>query len=268
MGNSFYEERERAVLDILQKNGRATVDEFCSILSISPSTARLLLKKMHEKGLIIRTHGGAMKADYPHSTKDSDELFVNPLIGGIINTDKKRQIAIAAASTVQDGDSIAISSGSTAFLMALELLDKKNLTVVTDSVPVANALLFRDGIRVLICGGQIRERNGACFGPTAESFLQTLQVDKSYSGCDSVNPDFGITSIDIDPRTEKCLIQCGKIRYILADSTKFDVKPFMEKAVDIDDIDYIISDDSLDPSKARRLEEKHVRVILGTAENE
>lgn len=263
MRKSFYEEREQAVLAILQQNGRATVEEFCAELNISASTTRLLLKKMNEKGLIVRTHGGAMKADYPNRVHTSEEINDNPLLVGVSNEDKKKQIAAAAAATVKDGDSIAISSGSTAFMLALMLTDRKDLTVVTDSVPVANALIFHEGIRVLICGGQTRERNGACFGPTAEAFLQTLQVDKSYSGCDSVNLDFGITSLDIDPRTEKCLIQCGKTRYILADSTKFSVKPFLEKTLDIDEINCLISDAELDKKYINRMTEMGIQVIIG-----
>lgn len=261
MNNAFYEEREKAVIDILQEKGRATVEEFCDSLGVSASTVRLLLRKMHEKGLIVRTHGGAIKADYP-SRSAQDSGHNNIAVEGISNAEKKRQIAAIAAATVDDGDSIAISSGSTAYLMALLLTDRKNLTVVTDSVPVANALLFKEGIRVLICGGQIRERNGACFGPTAESFFQTLQVDKSYSGCDSVNMDFGITSLDIDPRTEKSLILCGKTKYILADSSKFNVKPFMEKTVDLSEIDFIVSDSSLDRRYIEKMKEKNINVLI------
>lgn len=246
---------------MLQQKGRITVPEISDGLGISASTARLQLQKMHDKGLLLRTHGGAVKADYP---KDFNKK--QPTFEDITNYDKKMQIAVAAAGTVEDGDFIAISSGSTALLFASLLKERKNLSVVTDSVPVANELLFRPNIRLYLCGGQIRERNGACFGPTAEDFLKTLKVDKAYSGCDSVNLDFGITSLDIDPRTEKCLCKCGEKCYILADSTKFAVKPFIEKTLDISEITHLISDSSLKQEYATRLEQAGVTVILGKAQ--
>lgn len=254
----FSEERETMILELLQRKGRITVGELSEALGISASTARIQLQKMHDKGLLLRTHGGAVKADYPQGFNTPRSMF-----DGIVNAEKKQQIAEAAAATVEDGDFIAISSGSTALLFASLLVDRKDLRVVTDSIPVANALLFRPDIQVYICGGQIRQRNGACFGPTAEEFLTSLKVDKSYSGCDSVNLDVGVTSLDIDPRTEKYLCRCGKSCYILADSTKFKVKPFIEKTLNIDEITYLISDSSLKQEYVQRLEEAGVTVILG-----
>lgn len=259
---SFYEERETIIINQLNEKGRITVAEVCDTLNISASTARILLQKMHDKGLLVRTHGGAVKMDYPNALY-SEEPSISTIMADTPNYEKKKKIAEAAAATVKDGDFIAISSGTTALLLALLLKNRKELSVVTDSVPVANALIFQPEIRVYVCGGQIRHRNGACFGPTAEEFLKTLKVDKAYSGCDSVDMDFGITSLDIDPRTEKYLCLCGKTRYILADSTKFNVKPFMEKTVDLSDIDYIVTDSGLDEEHIRRLKEMGIKVIVG-----
>lgn len=256
---SFYEEREQMILDLLQKKGRITVAEAAEITGLSVSTIRLQFQSMHEKGLLLRTHGGAIKADYPKNFNTQPGIF-----DGIVNYNKKLQIAAAAAETIEDGDFIAISSGSTALLLASKITSKKDLTVVTDSIPVANILLFHSNIRLYVCGGQIRERNGACFGPTAEAFFSTVKVDKAYSGCDSVDLDVGITSLDIDPRTEQSLIKCAEKCYILADSTKFSVKPFIEKTMDINEITCLISDSNLEPSYVSKLKEAGVTVLLGS----
>lgn len=259
--SSFYEEREKVILDLLQKNGRITVTEAAEVTGLSVSTIRLQFQNMHEKGLLLRTHGGAIKADYPKDFNTQPELF-----DGIVNYAKKQQIATAAATTIKDGDFIAISSGSTALLLASKITNRKNLTVVTDSIPVANILLFHPNIRLYVCGGQIRERNGACFGPTSEAFFSTVKVDKAYSGCDSVDLDVGITSLDIDPRTEQSLIKCAKECYILADSTKFSVKPFIEKTLDINEITCLISDNELDPVYITQLKKAGVEIILGSTD--
>lgn len=259
--NSFYEEREQIILDLLQRKGRITVAETAKLTGLSASTIRLQFQSMHEKGLLLRTHGGAIKADYPHNFNHQTNIF-----DGIVNLDKKLQIATLAAETVHDGDFIAISSGSTALLLASKITNRKNLTVVTDSIPVANLLLFHPNIKIYVCGGQIRERNGACFGPTAESFLDTVKVEKVYAGCDSVNPDIGVTSLDIDPRTEQALVKCAKECYILADSTKFSVMPFIEKVLDINEITCLISDNALSNECKKKLEKSGVKVMLGSNE--
>ena len=259
-GGAFAEEREKRILDLLNERGRITVGEVAAELGISASTVRLQLQKMHEEGRLLRTHGGAVKIDYPKIPQVSEASGMPEDRRSIVNREKKQHIAAIAAATVQDGDYIAISSGSTAHLMS-KMLHGKRLTVVTDSVSVAHELMFDPDIRLYICGGEIRHRNGACFGPTAEYFLNTLKVDKSYSGVDSIDLDVGITSIDIDPRAEKALCQCGRKTYILADSTKFQVKPFIEKTMGLESISCIISDPELAPETVRRLTELGIQVI-------
>ena len=84
---SFYEEREQIILDLLQKKGRITVAEAAELTGLSVSTIRLQFQSMHEKGLLLRTHGGAIKADYPKDFNTRLNFF-----DGIVNFDKKQQI--------------------------------------------------------------------------------------------------------------------------------------------------------------------------------
>ncbi len=245
---------------LLQQNGRVTVEEVSEKLEISLSTTRIQLQKMHDKGLLLRTHGGAVKVDYPESLPQKSPY------GGIVNFDAKLQIAQAAAETVRDGDYIAISSGSTSLLFATLLHNKSKLTVVTDSVLVAHELLFDRQIRLYICGGEVQHRNSACSGPTAEAFLDSLKVDKSYYSADSINFEFGITSIDIDPRSEVSLCKCGRECFVLADHTKFQVRPFIEKSIGLDEVTHLISDSKLEQEYITRLEALGINVIIGRAE--
>ena len=256
LSGTFSEEREKQILDLLARNGRATVNEISDMLGISSSTTRIQLQQMHDKGVLVRTHGGAVKIDI------LPDFAPRKIVNGITNGDKKLQIAIAAADTIKDGDFIAISSGSTSLLLATLLHDKKRLTVVTDSVLVAHELLFDRNIKLYICGGEVLQRNSACIGPKAEAFLNSLKVEKSYASVDSINLDFGITSLSIDPRSEKALCKCGQVRYILADSTKIQARPFMEKVLDFSEIDFLISDPSLSRENFERIEQMGVKVII------
>ena len=107
--DSFPEEREEIILDVLNRQGKVRVTEVCDILSIAPSTARLLLQSMQDKGLLQRTHGGAIPVDKPEQPKPTRDF------SEIENYEAKLKVAKLAASTINDGDYIAIGSGTTTY---------------------------------------------------------------------------------------------------------------------------------------------------------
>ena len=253
---SFPEERDDIILDVLKRQGKIRVTEVCDILSIAPSTARLLLQSMQEKGLLQRTHGGAIPVDIPEQTKPNRDF------SEIENYEAKLKVATRAAATIQDGDYIAIGSGTTTYLLATLLHNRQDLTIVTDSFPVANELLHEEGITLYIAGGWIMKRNSSCRGLSAERFFKELTVDKSYCSADSINAKIGTSSIDFDPRTETCVSKCGADRYVLVDSSKFDVRPFIDKVMKIEDIHHVITNDDVSKENIDALKASGVDVLL------
>lgn len=181
----------------------------------------------------------------------------------IAHSEEKLKIAKAAAATVEDGDYICLGSGTTTYLMATLLHDKQDLTVVTDSIPIAYELLNDDGITLYVCGGWIMKRNSACRGLTAENFFKDIRVDKAYNGADSIDVEIGTTSVDFDPRTESAICHSGKQCYILTDSSKFTVRPYIDKVVKLPDIDCVITDDGTDPKYIDALKKADIDVIVG-----
>lgn len=250
----FSEEREQIIMDFLRNQGKIRVSEVIDLLGISPSTARLQLQKMHDKGMLIRTHGGAILADQP--LPNNDRSFSD-----ITNKDKKMAIATAAANTVKDGDFIALGSGTTTYLMSTLLHDKQDLTIATDSIPIANELLGNENITLYVCGGWIMHRNSSCRGMNAENFFKDLETDKSYCGADSISLKKGITSVDYDPRTESEVCRSGKECYILADSGKFHTGPYIDKVIGLDEINHIITDNALDESYRKQLSAMNIDII-------
>lgn len=253
----FSEEREEVVLEFLHNQGSIRVGDVTDMLNISPSTARLLLQKMQDKGLLKRTHGGAILVG-----KDNEQANQRNY-KDIAHSEEKLKIAKAAAATVEDGDYICLGSGTTTYLMATLLHDKQDLTVVTDSIPIAYELLNDDGITLYVCGGWIMKRNSACRGLTAENFFKDIRVDKAYNGADSIDVEIGTTSVDFDPRTESAICHSGKQCYILADSSKFTVRPYIDKVVKLPDIDCVITDDGTDPKYIDALKKADIDVIVG-----
>lgn len=261
--DNFAEERERIIMDCLNENGRVTVSQLVKLLGVSESTIRLQLQDMHERHLLVRTRGGAVKMDLPDGiTRTNQELYTN-----IPNYTLKNEVAEIAASLVENGDLISIGSGSTAFLLATKIHSRKNLTVVTNSVLVAYELMNDRDIQVNICGGSILTRNGSCNGPFAEWYLNDVQVDKSFCGTDSVSMEKGFISLDADPRSERALCLCGNIRYMLADLTKFKKRPFIEKIVGFDEVHAVISNASLDADCRRQLAQNKVQIVTEIHKN-
>lgn len=253
----FSEEREEIVMDFLRNQGNIRVGDVTDLLNISPSTARLLLQKMQDKGLLKRTHGGAIlnnEEEKPTHLRDYKD---------IIHREAKLKVAAAAAATVQNGDYICLGSGTTTFLMATLLHGKQDLTVVTDSIPIAYELLNDDGITLYVCGGWIMKRNSACRGLTAENFFKDIRVDKAYNGADSIDIELGTTSVDFDPRTESAICHSGKKCYILTDSSKFAIRPYIDKVVRLSEIDYVITDDGIRTDYVDALEKAGIEVIIG-----
>ena len=255
----FSEEREKVVMDFLKNQGSIRVGDVTDLLGISPSTARLLLQKMQDKGMLKRTHGGAIL----NESEEDTEIRHSRDFASIVNLEKKRKVAAAAAATVQNGDYICIGSGTTAFLMATMLHGRQDLTVVTDSIPVAYELLHDEGITLYVCGGWIMPRNSSCRGLTAENFFKDIRVDKSYTGADSIDVELGVTSVDFDPRTESAVCRSGKKCCILADSTKFTTRPYIDKVVPVSDIDCVFTDDSIAAEYIEALRKTGVNVIIG-----
>lgn len=251
----FSEEREQIIMDFLHNQGKIRVSEVIDLLGISPSTARLQLQKMHDKGMLVRTHGGAILTN---QTPPGNERSFSD----IINRDKKLAIAMSAADTVNDGDFIALGSGTTTYLMSTLLHDKQDLTVATDSIPIANELLGHENITLYVCGGWIMHRNSSCRGMKAESFFKELEVEKSYCGADSISVKKGVTSVDYDPRTESEVCRSGKECYILADSSKFHNGPYIDKVIGLNELAHIITDASLENEYRQEFAKANVDIII------
>lgn len=277
----FSIEREERVMEYLYKNESIHVADVEELLSVSPSTARILLNKMQDKGLLRRVRGGAVLDSAISGGVPAGETasvsctFDEGLPSGSVtpalmygretqipHLAAKERIAAAACATVDDGDYISLGSGTTTYLMATHLHGKKDLTVVTDSIPIANELLGDDGITLYVCGGWIMRRTHSCRGTAAVDFFKDIRVDKSYNGADSVDVRVGTTSVDLDPRTENAICHSGRKCYVLADSSKFKKKPYIDHVVSLKDMDVLLTDSAIETRFVKALEDADVEVIV------
>ena len=244
-------ERRDEILKILGDREYVTVEEFSRLLSVSAVTIRTDLTSLEESGLLMRTHGGAMKS----SMKGEARLISNTMIE---NEMEKKAIAEKAASLIKPGNTIIIDSGSTTIHL-IEHLKGKNITVVTNNLLVLEKLKSEDDIKIIALGGSLRRESMGTVGPLAEMAINALNVDKYLMGAAAYNRS-SITSSDISESSlKRDMMDAADKVVFLADSSKFGKRAF-SNICSWHDVDTFISD-KMDGEFKKELEEMGVEVI-------
>ena len=178
------EERHRAILAIIASNGSITTDRIQKDFGVSYDSAKRDLRLLEERGLLKRTHGGAIPV--------SDDLFA-PRTRPTENTDDISRLADHAASLVADGETIFLMGGEIG-LAIIERLSAKDLCVVTNSLQNAVSLRSRPIMSILI-GGSISSGGDFC-DSLSLMMVKRMRFDKCFLMTDGISADFGISSRD------------------------------------------------------------------------
>ena len=207
-------ERQKQILSLLSKQGRLSVSEIVEQFSISEATARRDLETLASQGKAQRVHGGVIAAE-----QAPPELPILEREGEQV--DEKSSIGLAAAELVADGETVFLGSGTTVLEAAKHLRDRKNPTVITNSLPVLNALAGIKDITVVSLGGQLRESELSFIGHITEQALAELHVDKVIMGTRGISLEHGLTN-DYLPETltDRAILKIGRTVIIVADHTK------------------------------------------------
>ncbi len=241
--------RKEQLLARLQEDGQASVSGLARDLGVTPSTIRRDLAALASEGALLRTYGGAaVGAPGPQRTA------VDPRL------DAKRAIGRAAADLVEDGQTIAISSGTTALELARHLADRQ-LTVITNALDVVTVLLDRPGIELVVLGGVVRPGMHSMLGHLSELALRELRADVLFMGIGALGAERGLMNDSIpEILTDRALRHAAKTCVVLADSSKLGtVAPAY--VFGLDEVDTIVTDAGADPGEIVALEARGVRVI-------
>lgn len=242
------EERLVQILSIINENKFVTAEELQNALYVSLSTVRRDLAELNRRGLIIRSQGGAIVKSEAEST-DSIAMVTDPL------SSAKTAIAKRASELVNDGDVIFLSASSTVLLMVRFLRERKNITVVTNSLQ-AVSLLSECGIRVYGCGGKFIEHSNALCGNAAVEFIECFNYDATFFSCTAITP---LGNICTDPKfvpVLKASLLHSKMRACLCDGSKFE-KTALHNSLTANQIDFLITDSISYP---KSFEQKVMRV--------
>ncbi len=241
------QQRQSAILELIRQRGGVRVSHLVNRFGVSDMTIRRDLEVLAERGLIAKVHGGATLAG-PGSAEEPG--FAAKSIRQQV---EKRAIAERAARLVEPGMAVALSAGTTTAALAARLAEVPGLTVVTNSIPVADALHQnpRADQTVVLTGG-LRTPSDALTGPVAEAAIAALNVDLLFLGVHGMSPRVGLTTPNLlEAAVNRRLIDAARRLVVLADHTKWETIGIATIAP-LDEVDVLISDGGL-PPEARRL---------------
>jgi len=252
----FRETRIQKIHEIVNKKGAVRVNELAEMLSVSTMTIRRDLLSMMDKGLIDRTYGGAVLA------KEQNLLQAPILMRMRDQAEEKKAIAQAVAKTIKHGETIYIAAGTTMYWVAKAIANRSNLTVVTNSLPVANLLITSEGIDVIIVGGFLRRKDFSLIGHLAERIVHDLRVDKVIVGCGGVSPEFGLTNEYMeDMMMDRTYMSISKNIIVVVDHTKLG-RVAKSYTCPVTSVQTIVTSNLASPEIVKQLRRQGVEVLL------
>ena len=256
---SLARRRHELIVSQIRRTGAARVADLAEQLAVSEMTVRRDLDVLDEAGLVVKVHGGAT-VRYAHSTDEPG--FEAKLLR---NTDEKRAIAVSAAVLIGAGAAIGLTAGTTTLQLATELITVPNLTVVTNSIRVAD--VFRASDRpdrtVMIVGGE-RTPSDALVGPLAVAALSSFHLDTVFMGVHGVHERSGFTTPNLlEAETNRAFVASTDELIVLADHTKWGVAGLATIAP-LDKATVCVSDVGLGEHARSVLSDQVGRLILST----
>ncbi|MCA9242237.1 MAG: DeoR/GlpR transcriptional regulator [Planctomycetales bacterium] len=231
-------ERRQQELELLEQVGSVRVTQLARQFEVAEETIRRDLDLMGSQGLLIRTHGGAMRVR-------SDTLDQPNAVRRTTLVPEKQAIARAAAGLIQEGDALVLDASTTALELA-RLIRVENLTVVTNAIDTARVLSEQKGIKVLLTGGELDEEAVELIGPMADEGVRRFAFTKAFISCKAVDPERGVSEATLlHASVKRWMIDCAKQAYLLADHSKFGVRSTCFFC-DLSDIDLLITDTKTD----------------------
>ncbi|MFA6841350.1 MAG: DeoR/GlpR family DNA-binding transcription regulator [Sphaerochaetaceae bacterium] len=227
-------ERKRTILEMLKAQESVQVGELTKILNVSKVTVRTDLDDLEQKGLLVRTHGGAILAE----RQDLVRLISNTIYEC---TEQKRQIAKIASGLVRPGQNIIIDSGSTTVHLA-RYISALPLTVATNSLLVIQELMSVDTIELLIAGGTLRRQSMSAIGNYTRECFKQIHADLLFLGASGFTLSGGVSCTNlIEADTKRAMIDSASKVCLMIDSTKFG-KDSLARICDWSSIDILITD--------------------------
>jgi DeoR/GlpR family transcriptional regulator of sugar metabolism len=251
----FLQERRGQIITLLEQVGRVSVADLGERFGVSQATIRTDLDALAAQGLLVRTHGGAI-------APDRSDLELSFDVRRRLRSTQKHHIGAAAASMVEDGEAIALDASTTALALATQIKGRRELTVITNGIFIALALLDAPGITVLMPGGFLRRDSVSLVGAEGHEFIKQFNLEKGFFGGKGLTLEEGLTDVNsAEVAIKRSLVAEAKQVIAIVDSSKWGRVGFASFA-SIDQVDYVITDEGAPPDMVAALREAGVDVII------
>lgn len=248
-------ERRHEIVQLAMTDGSVSVAGLANKFAVSDVTIRSDLNLLDERGMLIRTRGGAMASN--RILRELSLVEKASEHSGI-----KRKLAERACDFIQEGDAIVLDSGTTTEEVARCLGRFQRLMVMTNGLNVAQVLAMTDGIELMMTGGAFRKKSQSFFGRHAEESLSRYHFDKVLMGVDGFDLAVGITThFEYEAMLNRRMCEAAKEVIVIADSSKFD-RTSLHKIRGFDEIDLLITDSGIPDKFVNTFERLGIRLAI------
>ncbi len=228
-------ERRNAILTRLSLEGKVVVSDLSREFSVTEETIRRDLEKLEQDGLARKTYGGAVKNE-----KSNIDLPFH--VRKQTNVASKQKIAAQISEMIHDGDYIMLDSSTTALCVIKNILDRKKITLITNSIEILIELCNKPDWMIVSTGGVLKEGALSLVGYQAERMVEGFHVDLAICSCKGLDTEMGVSdSNERDCEIKKAFFRSAKTKVLAVDSSKFGKASFV-KVCNISDVDTIVTD--------------------------
>jgi DeoR/GlpR family transcriptional regulator of sugar metabolism len=260
--NLLAEQRRALILDEVRRRGGVRVNELTRKLGVSDMTVRRDLDALARQGVLEKVHGGAV----PVVEASTHEPGFEAKSG--LELSAKEDIARTAAALAVPGTAIALSGGTTTYALAHHLLEVPDLTVVTNSVRVADVFHGaqrssgqRQGAATVVLTGGVRTPSDSLVGPVADQAIAALHFDVLFLGVHGISLEAGLSTPNLaEAETNRRLVQSARRVVVVADHTKWGTVGLSSFA-SLDQVDTLVTDAGL-PADARAEISEELRLVI------
>ncbi len=210
----IHSKRHGEILRLLSEQGTVTIADLADRLGVSLETVRRDVKPLTDEGVVVKMHGAiglpSMTGEAPFERRMRE------------NAELKKTIARMVATTIRDGESVMLDTGTTTSFLARELLGHRRLTVVTNSSDVARTLATVNDNKVYMAGGELRSDSGAAFGVSAIEFVSNFSVTHAIISAGGIEVENGVMDHDLaEAEFARMVLSRGQRSVVVTDHTKF-----------------------------------------------
>lgn len=230
--------RHKALIELLNLRGYATIEDLAQHFSVTPQTMRKDINSLAAEGKVQRFHGGVgMQLSTENILYEKRKTLFS---------EEKRQIARLVAGQIPDGSSVCINIGTTTEEVARALLEHKNLRILTNNLNVAIICAQNPAFDIVVTGGSVRHHDHGVTGVNAENFIREFRVDYGIIGISGIDEQGNMLDFDYkEVSVARTIIECSRRVYLATDNSKFG-RPAMVRVAHLSDISAVFTSGPLE----------------------